>query len=80
MTLAHLHEISVPEKVTSCLERRNAVPEGAPDFVRNVLGRIIAGKGESLPVSALPADGNISHKYSALGKKKHKFGGAGLGS
>ncbi|MBT3213706.1 MAG: pyruvate:ferredoxin (flavodoxin) oxidoreductase [Deltaproteobacteria bacterium] len=59
MTLAHLHEISVPEKVTSCLERRNAVPEGAPDFVRNVLGRIIAGKGESLPVSALPADGTF---------------------
>lgn len=29
----------------------------APDFVQHVLGRIIAGEGDSLPVSAFPVDG-----------------------
>lgn len=33
------------------------VPEKAPEFVRNVLGEIIAGRGDSLPVSVLPVDG-----------------------
>src|SRR5207244_1239466 len=29
----------------------------APEFVRHVLGKVIAGRGDELPVSALPADG-----------------------
>jgi pyruvate-ferredoxin/flavodoxin oxidoreductase len=33
------------------------VPEKAPEFVQNVLGEIIAGRGDSLPVSFLPVDG-----------------------
>jgi len=33
------------------------VPGGAPDFVREVLGAMIAGRGDELPVSALPVDG-----------------------
>lgn len=39
------------------LTRRPAVPAEAPDFVRNVLGRMIDGAGDDLPVSALPNDG-----------------------
>jgi pyruvate-ferredoxin/flavodoxin oxidoreductase len=39
------------------LRRRPPVPEDAPEFVRRVLGPMIAGEGDSLPVSALPADG-----------------------
>jgi pyruvate-ferredoxin/flavodoxin oxidoreductase len=35
----------------------DAVPASAPDFVRNVLAKIIAGEGDELPVSAFPADG-----------------------
>jgi pyruvate-ferredoxin/flavodoxin oxidoreductase len=58
-TLAHLHEVPLPEKITSVLTRRQAVPEGAPDFVRTVLGPIIAGDGDSLPVSAMPVDGTF---------------------
>ncbi|MEK6543849.1 MAG: pyruvate:ferredoxin (flavodoxin) oxidoreductase, partial [Elusimicrobiota bacterium] len=34
-----------------------ALPASAPDFVRKTLGPIMAGKGESLPVSAMPIDG-----------------------
>ncbi len=39
------------------LTRRAPVPAAAPEFVRNVLGPMIAGEGDTLPVSALPADG-----------------------
>ncbi|MEO8429262.1 MAG: pyruvate:ferredoxin (flavodoxin) oxidoreductase, partial [Verrucomicrobiota bacterium] len=35
------------------------VPDRAPAFVRNVLGPIIAGRGDDLRVSALPADGTF---------------------
>ncbi len=55
--LAHLHEVEVPGEVTSTTTLRTAVPERAPEFVREVLGTIIAGKGDSLPVSAFPVDG-----------------------
>jgi pyruvate-ferredoxin/flavodoxin oxidoreductase len=41
----------------SGVRRRPAVPEQAPAFVRDVLGRMIAGEGDTLPVSALPVDG-----------------------
>ncbi len=34
------------------------VPEGAPEFVRTVTAEMLAGRGDSLPVSALPADGS----------------------
>jgi pyruvate-ferredoxin/flavodoxin oxidoreductase len=33
--------------------------ESAPPFVRDVLGAIIAGRGDQLPVSALPCDGTF---------------------
>src|SRR5579875_414192 len=39
------------------LPMRPPVPEQAPDFVRNVIGPMIALEGDSLPVSALPCDG-----------------------
>ncbi len=58
-TLANLHEVKVPDKVTSKLTRRPPVPDAAPDFVKNVLGPMIAANGDSLPVSALPVDGTF---------------------
>jgi pyruvate-ferredoxin/flavodoxin oxidoreductase len=58
-TLAHLIEIKVPEKVTSTLTRRKPVPDEAPDFVKKVLGPMIAFDGDNLPVSALPIDGTF---------------------
>ncbi len=39
------------------LIRRPTVPAEAPAFVRDVLGPMMVGEGDSLPVSALPADG-----------------------
>jgi pyruvate-ferredoxin/flavodoxin oxidoreductase len=56
-SLAHLHEIRVPEKVTSRAGRPPLVSERAPDFVQKVTAVILAGKGDLLPVSAFPVDG-----------------------
>ncbi|HYB75027.1 MAG TPA: pyruvate:ferredoxin (flavodoxin) oxidoreductase [Candidatus Sulfotelmatobacter sp.] len=55
--LAHLHEVKVPDRVTATFDVRPPVPPGAPEFVQKVTARILAGEGDSLPVSALPADG-----------------------
>ena len=57
--LSALHEVTVPDKATSTLKQLPAVPAGAPDFVNDVLGTIIANKGDALPVSALPPDGTF---------------------
>ncbi len=56
-TLAHLHQVTVPDKVTSDFERPPIVPEFAPEFVQSVTARMIEGLGDELPVSALPVDG-----------------------
>ena len=58
-TLANLNEIKVPDKATSTKERPPAVPEHAPEFVKNVTARIIANEGDQLPVSAMPVDGTF---------------------
>jgi pyruvate-ferredoxin/flavodoxin oxidoreductase len=58
-TLAHLHEVSVPEKVTSTIEMPPAFSPQAPQFERDVLGVIYAGHGDEIPVSAFPVDGTF---------------------
>ncbi|MCU0497417.1 MAG: pyruvate:ferredoxin (flavodoxin) oxidoreductase [Anaerolineae bacterium] len=56
-TLANLFEVVVPAAVTSQTAILAPVSSDAPDFVRNVLGTMIARRGDDLPVSALPIDG-----------------------
>jgi pyruvate-ferredoxin/flavodoxin oxidoreductase len=56
-TLANLHEVKVPGTITSTIQRRPFVPENAPAFVKDVLGKIIGLEGDDLPVSAFPLDG-----------------------
>jgi pyruvate-ferredoxin/flavodoxin oxidoreductase len=46
-----------PGPVTSDRRIGDPVPEVAPDFVKRVTAMMIAGKGDLLPVSALPVDG-----------------------
>ncbi|MFQ5419959.1 MAG: pyruvate:ferredoxin (flavodoxin) oxidoreductase, partial [Anaerolineae bacterium] len=55
--LAHLHEVPVPDTATSDFERPSIVSSHAPEFIQSVTARMIEGIGDSLPVSALPADG-----------------------
>lgn len=59
-TLENLFEVDLqPYKdgLNGYLQVGPPVPEKAPEFVQNVLGEIIAGRGDSLPVSVLPVDG-----------------------
>lgn len=55
--LQSIVEVPVPAKATSKIKMREPVPEDAPEFVRNVTAKLLANKGDSLPVSAIPADG-----------------------
>jgi pyruvate-ferredoxin/flavodoxin oxidoreductase len=57
--LSHLHEVKVPDKVTSSFDIRPAVPAAAPEFVQKFTARIIEGNGDDLPVSAMPVDGTF---------------------
>jgi pyruvate-ferredoxin/flavodoxin oxidoreductase len=58
-TLANLHEVKVPSAVTSTFELpASFVPDNAPEFVRKVTAKMMAGHGDELPVSALPFDGS----------------------
>jgi pyruvate-ferredoxin/flavodoxin oxidoreductase len=58
-SIAHLHEVTVRRQVTSGFDILPPVALHAPEFVRTVLGEIIAGSGDALPVSALPPDGTF---------------------
>jgi pyruvate-ferredoxin/flavodoxin oxidoreductase len=63
-TLDNLHEIEIPLVETGkLLDVENisetSLPTGAPDFVENILGKIMLWEGDDLPVSALPADGTF---------------------
>ncbi|MFM1843287.1 MAG: pyruvate oxidoreductase, partial [Cyanobacteriota bacterium] len=57
-TLDHLYEVPIPDHVDpDATELRPVVPDNAPIFVKEVLGKIMSRHGDELPVSALPCDG-----------------------
>ncbi len=55
--IEHLYEVSIPSTVSSRNQRPPVVPPHAPPFVRQVTAAMMAGRGDELPVSALPVDG-----------------------
>jgi pyruvate-ferredoxin/flavodoxin oxidoreductase len=58
-TLERLHRVEIPERATSTRLPLPVVPDHAPAFVREVTAVMMAGKGDSLPVSLLPPDGTF---------------------
>ena len=68
-TLAHLYEVHIPQETSSSFDVLPPVPPQAPAFVRTVLGPVISGKGDELPVSAMPADGTFPTGTSAWEKR-----------
>ena len=56
--LEHLHEVSVPKAVTSTQELRVFIPDDAPDQLKRIAALQFAGRGDEIPVSAIPADGS----------------------
>ncbi|MBN1787645.1 MAG: pyruvate:ferredoxin (flavodoxin) oxidoreductase [Sedimentisphaerales bacterium] len=57
--LGQIYEVDVPASVTSKIEMPPPVPAEAPQFVKEVLGEIIADRGDKIPVSKMPADGKF---------------------
>ena len=56
-SVAGVHEVQVPAAVTATRPSPFPIPVEAPDFVRRVSGTLLAGRGDTLPVSAFPPDG-----------------------
>ena len=67
--LAALHRIEVPEHTTATRELPLVVPVGAPQFVQQVTAMMMAGRGDELPVSALPVDGTYPSGTTAYEKR-----------
>ena len=57
--LENMFKVEMPSKADSTMKMRPPVPEDSPEFVKNVIGTIIKGEGDSLPVSAFSEDGTF---------------------
>jgi len=57
--LENMHKVELPTKADSDIKMRPPVPEDSPEFVKDVIGTIIKGEGDSLPVSVFSADGTF---------------------
>ena len=68
-TLTALQQLEVPSSVTSQQRISTAVPDSAPEFVRQVTAEIIAGRGDALAVSCFPADGTYPLGTAAYEKR-----------
>ena len=64
-----LHRVEVPEQVTASRGLPPVVPAHAPEFVRTVTAEMLAGRGDELPVSALPVDGTYPSGTAAYEKR-----------
>ena len=68
-TIEATHQIEVPGRVTATRELPVMVPAGAPEFVRAVTAEMMAGRGDDIPVSALPVDGTYPSGTAAYEKR-----------
>ena len=57
--LNKIYQVQVPDQATSTMHMHKMVPDDAPDFVKEVTGEIMAGRGDDLPVSKMPCDGKF---------------------
>lgn len=60
-TLDNLHKVDVPQTINNQQSTINnpRLLDSAPEFVREVLGKIMVWEGDDLPVSTLPVDGTF---------------------
>ncbi|TDG13925.1 pyruvate:ferredoxin (flavodoxin) oxidoreductase [Seongchinamella unica] len=67
-TLACLHQVEAGSPGAET-DTRQVVPEPVSDFVRKVTSEIIAGRGDLIPVSQMPADGSFPLGTAAYEKR-----------
>ncbi len=58
MALGAIEKVDYPKKTVGDKHMIQIIPDSAPDFVKEVTGEIIAGRGTDIPVSKLPDDGS----------------------
>src|SRR5262249_19355238 len=58
-TLSHMHKVEIAKAASSTIEMPAPFSSEASDYEREVLGGIYVGRGDALPVSALPCDGTF---------------------
>jgi len=66
--LSHLHPLPKPASADGP-DMPPVVPEEAPLFVQTVTAEMIAGRGDALPVSALPSDGTYPSATTRFEKR-----------
>jgi len=67
--LENIFEVPVPAAATSKLKKPPVVGAHAPQFVQEVTATLIAGYGDDLPVSKMPADGTFPTATSQYEKR-----------
>ena len=78
-TLAHLYEVTIPPAATSTIDILAPVPSHAPAFVRDILGTLIAGYGDSVPDQRAAARRNFSERHREMGEAQYRAGNPGVG-
>jgi pyruvate-ferredoxin/flavodoxin oxidoreductase len=68
-TLEFMHEVPLPIQTNGTGPLLPAMTLSAPRFVIDVLGRLTAGEGDELPVSAFPVDGTFPTATSQYEKR-----------
>jgi pyruvate-ferredoxin/flavodoxin oxidoreductase len=69
LALARLEQVNVPHEANSQKQLRPPVAKTDSDFVNRVTAAIVAGRGDLLPVSALPVDGTFPTATAKLEKR-----------
>jgi len=64
-----LKQIKVPEKISKSAKVNDLVPKDSEGFTKNVIERIMREKGDEIPVSQMPYDGQIPTGTTALEKR-----------
>ena len=59
MSIENMHQVAVPDKVSSSFDLRVPVPEHAPKFLHDFTSAILVEEGDTLPVSKMPVDGTF---------------------
>ncbi len=68
-TLEHLQEVDTTGKTITGHAIPQVMSANAPDYVQNILGKMMCGEGDSIPVSQMPVDGTFPNGTSQYEKR-----------
>jgi pyruvate-ferredoxin/flavodoxin oxidoreductase len=68
-TLDNLFEVAVPARTSTVANDSLPLTDAAPEFVRRVTQMMISGRGDNIPVSAMPVDGTYPNGTSKWEKR-----------